>query len=345
MKKYILFLFLIYSGLHSQQPPCFEDYNGLTYKFDKLSVLPPLSTGNTIDYLYAYIALDSIAKNVTIDQVNVFLKNQNYNDTIKKIMRYYFKMVDENPIAFQIYLDSWKYNNGSIIPYKLDLKELQKVVLLRIKEVSPSPYLDHLILGSQIIAHIKVKSQIQRNDPSAVRAKSIVLDQCEVLELLKGFPQHNCKDVSLQDSIPLLISPKASVISTNDTCLQYDYRLEWRRGKNYSDDAIGVKLDKNGNDVSPTMKDEEGNPWTKVNKEYIVFLNYTIVCGEENYLHYKLSPGIAKSWTGTIYPIIDGKVVYPAEEFQTIDINLPVSTFKNIIKDRIIQIKNFRGLK
>lgn len=337
----ILFGILIYSELYSQQPPCYENYHGLTYNFNKLSMIPPLSTGNSIDYLYGYIALDSIAKSVSIDQVKLFLDNQYYNDTIKKIMKYYFHIIDENPIGFQIYMDTWKYNNGIKIPYKLDLKELQREVLLKIKNVSPSPDLDHLLLGSQIIAHVKVKNQTQRNDPSATRAKSIVIDECEILELLKGFPQHNCKDISLQDSMYFLLVPENNILSINDTCLQYDYRTEWRRGKDYLDDAIGTILDEYGNDISPTMKDEEGNPWTSENEEYIVFLNYMIVCGEENNLYYKLSPGVAKSWTGTIYPIVNGLVVYPSDEFRSIGNNLQINTFKNIIKNRIIQIKSF----
>lgn len=343
MKYFLITLSIIfYANLNSQQPPCYEDYYGLTYDFNKLSMLPPLSTGNTLDYLYGYIALDSIAKSVNLEQVRSFLSNQTYNDTIKKIMKYYYTIVDENPIGFEIYIDTWKYTNGSKIPYKLDLNDLQREVLLKIKDVSPSPDLDHLVLGSQIIAHIKVKNQTQRNDPSASFAKSVVIDECEIIELIKGFPQKDCKDVSIQDSISIMGHLEKNTFFNNDSCLQYDYRLEWRRGKDYADDYIGIMIDENGNELNnPTMKDNEGNPWTKEGEEYIVCLNYVIICSEGNNLFYSLGPGVAKSWTGTVYPIINGIVVYPPDEFQSIGNNLPLNTFKNIIKNRITQIKSF----
>jgi hypothetical protein len=339
MKYFLITLSIIfYANLNSQQPPCYEDYYGLTYDFNKLTTIPPLTSGDTL----GYNTLDSIAKNVRLDYVKYFLSKQTYNDTIKKIMKFYYTIVDENPIGFQVYLDTREYPIGAMIPYNINLNDFQREVLLKIMEVSPSPDLDQLILGSQIIAHVKVKNQTQRNDPTASYAKTVVIDDCEIIELFKGFPQKNCIDISIQSPQNAMSNGIEKLLESNYTCLQYEYRKEWRRGKDYDDDNIGIMVDENGNELNnPTMKDNEGNPWTKEGEEYIVCLNYVIICSEGNNLFYSLGPGVAKSWTGTVYPIINGIVVYPPDEFQSIGNNLPLNTFKNIIKNRITQIKSF----
>jgi hypothetical protein len=193
--------------LISQSHPCFPEQQGVNFEIPLNQNCPPYSTDMPFDVLIGYVALDSLSKNVDIDDYYNFMNNQSYNDTIRTMMRYFYKMVEFNPEKYFNYK-----NNGEINMFRpMDYEHL---FYRFVRRVSPEPILDASLLASFVIAKITVNSVYNYNDTLAVWAKTASIITAQIDSLIKGKPFGECP-------YPPIIDPNTQ------KCIKFEIAKEW----------------------------------------------------------------------------------------------------------------------
>ncbi len=331
--KFITLLLVIFitSGtmeLFSQNPPCKPSYQGLTFEYLKPSVYPPLYTDMPYEVMIGYIAMDSICKNMILDSVDKFLKQQTFNDTIKYLKKVMYEMNDYNPILF----DVSQFNHDT--NYKIfgtDLVEYVKKSIHRTQSVDTK--FDYNIISAAYIVHIKVTYTNLIYNNLAKLAKNQIIVTGKILDLIKGHYIPNCKYTGpspiKRDEENKSLKKLPTTLNLIDSCIQFIYCLEWTRGKNYEEPFC-----------TKHMVDENGLPLIKQDTEYIVFLRPILICETTSNYYYSLRPLDPYSEVYTMYPIIDGLVIDPGNDFG-FGRGLSVEEFKNKLKSRINMILNF----
>ncbi len=322
MKKIYLLLAIILAtvvNLNAQQPPCYPQYNGLTFKLSNLDYVPPITLSMPYDVILGYLALDTLRRYANPDDIKAFFKRQSYNDTMRYIMKHYYKMVDFDPIKYKLtlYYPEMRY----IFPVDIDI-----MVLDNIERVSPYPLLDGMLFRSHIISHILVTDTIRRIDTSSQFYPTSIIVTAQVIDTIKGKVIPHCNDY-INYGTDDKNNKNKSLSHLSDNCIQFQYRLEWERGSEYS----GLN-----------MLDSLGNPWIKKDQEYIVFLEVGIHCSDSINSYLDLTPFVKWSLTCTMYPIINGLVYDPGNEFG-FGTNLSINEFKSLLRSRIYDITNYSG--
>lgn len=306
--------------LNAQQPPCMPDFLGLSYQISYPVDCPPLSMYMPLDVLIGYIAMDTVSTNGNNDEVMEFISRQTYNDTLRKIMRYWYKTVDYDPVKYQIY-------SFQGCPHEYVIKNsIESKILHRIKLSSPQKFIDQTLIASHYIAHIKVTDTLMREDDTAITAKTAYIVNCVVLDTIKGNVIPKCKDLVV--NFPAILDKKPDDNLQNiypGSCLQFEYCLEWPRGGDYN----------------LTLVDPDGLPWIKKDREYIIFLEIRIVCITDSNIFYTLAPlRLNDSYSVSMYPVNNGFVVDPYNEFGFGTL-VSVSEFKSALRQKINEIINY----
>ncbi len=316
--KILLISFLILTNqAFSQHPPCKPEEQNLTVEFPRLTTFPMYSTGMPYDVLIGYIALDTIAYHSNkLDYYN-FIERQTFNDTLQKIMRYYYEISDYNPILFAQSIRYW----DSLI--QVTPLEMQKYFNEKVGKVSPTPYLDRALLEHEYILHISVTDTLYNQIPDYPGASSEIYNiTATVLDTIKGRVFPSCKTLTVMPD-----SSYGELQEFPSSCVQFLYSPAWGFWKGHSMHRI---------------EDDNGNAWVKKNKEYIVFINLGIVCTTPTNDYYTMSPlGLPyKSYTFLMFPIENGIVIDPGNEFG-FGYNLTVQQWKTALRNRINTIINY----
>ncbi len=315
----LLSFFSIISG-YSQNPTCMPEYLGLSYSEQIITNNPPLSMYMPFDILIAYIALDSVSRHVEYNDFEKFLNNQtSINDTLRYIMKYLYKVVDYNPLLF--YQSTNKQDNQISHPLSIVLDIYDKI-----EKITDKPLLDRYLLESSYIFHIRATDTIQIIDTSAVWARTVHFVSANVIDTIKGKVFPNCY---IQENVIEGSDKKKLMLSDNPACIKFEYALEWER-KGHGD-ITGL---------SEPLYDNDGNPWIKPEQEYIIFLRIVLICNDSLNTFFTISPFGPKSSTYNIYPINDGIVYDPGNDFG-FGINKTADEFKSLLRERINYIINY----
>jgi hypothetical protein len=328
--KYFIALAILVALFHSrslcQNPPCYPDYNDLTYRFEHLPYTPYLTDDMPEDVKTGYIMLDIVRKDFQdVRFFNIEIRQYEY-DIIRYIMKYLYKVVDYNPILYG--LTSY-YISAHTIMY-----QIQNTATAH----STKPYLEKLLLESSIIAHVFVEDTLNIIETGYEYTSSIVT--CSILDTIKGRVLPKAKVISINP----LENPTNESDSLPSNYLQFSYRLEWGRvpeNEVIADDVVHTILDEDGKILyPPMMMDSTGSGWVKKGKEYIVFLDFDSICEDSNYSYLTLTPRVMPSATCNVYPIENGFVSDPVNELgfgESVEVNL----FKNLLKQRINEIVTY----
>jgi hypothetical protein len=199
-----------------------------------------------------------------------------------------------------------------------------------IKKKSDHSYLDYILCRTDIIAHVLVTDTVSWVDNSADEfswAKYGATVKCKILDPIKGriIPEvTEPQPINEKNNIPQLL--RKTIADTGKTII-FDYCFGWQRKS-----ETGEFL---------TMRDSSGAPWIKKDKEYIVFLDLVVDCVDNYKIYYFLRTiGFSESSTGLLYPIENGIVISPLDDFG-FGTGLTVPEFKTALQNRINQIKNF----
>ncbi|ROL57914.1 hypothetical protein D9V84_04140 [Bacteroidetes/Chlorobi group bacterium Naka2016] len=306
------------SSLLALGPSCYPNWVGSYFLMPFHNNEPPLSTDMPLDVMIGYIALDSVAMNGRYSQLYKFMSSLTYNDTMKKMMRYWYKIVEWDPYRFE------SYSTYSLFKYpKVSVNEIIWQLMLKIKQESPQPFIELTLLSPSIIAHVKVVDTTFVYDSTAAICTHRYIATCEVLDTIKGRMLPRCSEY-----YPRGNNLVGSIGETN--CLKFDYCLSWNKGRNREFNIA---------DSSFYLFDEEGKPWIKKDMEYIVFLDVGIVCDDSLGIYYSFSPN-GGSYYHCMYPIKNGFVQDYENEFG-LGTSVPVEEFKAFLRQKIYEIKNY----
>ena len=330
MKKFsVAFLLIVvcFSYLsYSQQPPCMPDYQALTFEYPKYPYLPYYTTDMPYDVMLGYIVMDSVCNYGNALLLDDFINRQTYNDTIKKIIKYIYKLADWDPYLFKRTQYSLTTNN--LHPATVIEKLIEKSASL-----SSSYKLYQLLLSSHYILHINVLDTLSRTYLSSNIPTPVVIVNYEVLDTIKGRKIPVCKDISVYSKDENAKVKKMP--NGNSNCSQFGYSLFWERDSVSSDiKFIG------GYDYNKSLIDKDGILWTKKGKEYIVCLNIPLICETSNYDYSSITSNVMPSLVCTMYPIEDDRIQDPGNEFG-FGTSVEVDKFKLLLRQKINEILSY----
>jgi hypothetical protein len=309
-------------------PPCWSHHSTLVFPLQHATSSLPLNTGMPLDVMVGYIAYDSLARSLSAPGINNIYNNLIYSDTLRYAMKYCYKMLDYNPLLFE----QFRRYNDSQRRYASARTNVFQQLLNKIVEVSPAPFVETLLCQSSIIAHINVVDTFRVVDGSGGGSSILTIHTvtATVTDTIKGQVFPHCINF-----LPLNINKEdhsdtfqSNILPAN--CLQFTYALEWPR----------IPFNNKVITTEQRMVDPAGSPWVKTGKEYIVFLNFSQACSDENYSYHILSAFGTRSSANNIYPISNGRVEDPNNDFG-LGTAPTVSDFKSALQQKIHQITHF----
>ncbi len=168
----------------------------------------PLSVYMPYDVLLGYVALDSVWRGPLywdrvdscwrtnfemVKQVRDFLRRQTWNDTLRKIVRCLFAMVDYNPILFSTTLVGLgvpyhPYCSAIAVSLTNYHDDVLRYALIEANRGDHAAYArDMMLFGASYVAHIKIVDTVH------IPRRRELIATAEVLDLLKGQVLPPCK--------------------------------------------------------------------------------------------------------------------------------------------------------
>jgi len=345
MKAFLLVtMTMVVVGHSLAQPinPCNPAYPYLVYHLQRPTQKPPVSIYMPYDVLIGYIAMDTfqyhLPQNAEGELIN-FLKRQTlWNDTLRKIARVWYALADYDPMLYISRI--WKFRISE--PSPLLWQEILVENIIKASSNIKEARRNLALLHSHYILHIKVVDTVQTRLPAPpeIRRKSMcITTSCVVEDVIKGQVAPLCNTAFLRG----WLSNNRQTLDSG-RCLQFTYCPHWFR--HWTGDVVNIETDSQGNVVSPALLDEILLPGC----EYIVFLQYNMACRSTDSTqvdYYTLDP-IRLEWEGSgesscgfgIYPIVDGIVQDPADDFG-FGTNMSVEQFKQRLREQIAVIRNW----
>ncbi|MEI6089340.1 MAG: hypothetical protein WCR42_02715 [bacterium] len=210
----------INTNASSQTPPCFPEFQGISYQMDDIVNCPPYNSNMPLDVFIGYLSLDSLSKYAQINEYKEFLNRQTYNDTMRTMMRFIYKTVEYNPNTYLSFMYHAKYD-------KTPIDEYFYCFINKVLDESPSPKLDASLLGSYLIAQITVDSIYSYIDSTSWPISSRLVC-CSINQTFKGSSNVN-------NNNPLIIEPQ----------IKFEYSDEWLVNGNEDSSNVIFELEKN----------------------------------------------------------------------------------------------------
>jgi hypothetical protein len=311
------------------QPASPRSDGALLQRFAFPAFTPPLTSDMPYDVMIGYIVGDSVARGLYLAKQESVFRNLTPADTLKYALKYMYEMVDFDPIRFFLW--------GSYRPVSITYLSPPSILRTRLVERAKKTLTDSMrtavLCGSDIIAHIKVNATQGKIDTLAAHAKHAVLVTSTIVDPIKGQRIPNCwidsrtKGDKGRSIASTIVNAEGAQPAVPGACLQFEYRLEWSR-LNHS--MARTSLDS-------TLVDRDGKQWIQSGGEYIVLLELVALGRDNAYSYAALSP---EAWFGTvcsIYPVVDGKVYDPYNDFG-FGANLTVEQFKGSLRNKIYSI-------
>ena len=137
-----------------------EDQCGKIYA-DSVSTFPPLSTTMPINVVYGYILMDSLCR-VGTESIIDSLLNTISSDTLSMIMKYYYDIIDYDPILLM------EYARTSTVcdEYSIGIPEIMRKVLDKYHQYHEYDGHEELFTWAHFIYKIRVISQSSTVDSS-----------------------------------------------------------------------------------------------------------------------------------------------------------------------------------
>lgn len=312
----IIFLIQLFciKDIEAQNPPCAPNFPYVTYNAAHISSYPPYSLSMPFDVLISYVALDTISRYGNYGETIQFIKRQTFNDTLKKIMHYYYQMVDYDPIRFY-QTTLYRIPNDSVM---LTLDYLKENIYKQVRKQSPYSNLDYMLIRTDYILHIKALSiNVVTDTTTSGPAHEVREVSFQVLDTIKGkvipFKIENSQNINIKKS-----DNKNLNLPYNGIIKVFQYSPNW------------------GN-----LRDANNNPWIKTDSEYVVFLVNEGLCDDLNTGGYfNLRPVWPQSSTFGMYPVINGLINGADRDFNFIP-NQSIEAFKASLRTRINEICSY----
>jgi hypothetical protein len=299
----------------AQEPPCLPGYAGVTYNLPRLDSLPPGDASMPFDVMTAYWVINGVYNyNNKLHFYKFFDRRTTFDDTVKKMMHYYYKAVDWNPLLFK---QSALFASS---PGKIWISQAANKIEEAVQRTSPYSHLDYTLVRSSYILHIRTDYTVVTLDTAIPKHFPIHEVTATILDCVKGHvvpkcllqrtgDRKNADRARILESIPEVIEQEAD----SGTCFRMHYAPSWG------------------------LKRPDNNDWMQAGREYIVFLDLIGVCDDSTSHYVSMRPA---GPTLGIFPIENGEVVDPFNEFG-FGQNLTPAQFKAALRQRIQTIETF----
>jgi hypothetical protein len=278
-------------------------------------------------------------ESVTIDS---FISALQYGDTAKFLASALYQIIDDNPIAFEQWSASANRSVGAPpLPwhYKANPDHARIALQNHIGQIFSDSARAGYILACDYIADVLVLDTAIKYRPFSSVTPDMVLVTSSILDPIKGKQvpgcplQYSSKSGSLKraqsdgDTSFAQVYPCVPTPAVSGACLNFEYSPEWQKGI-FSDNVKASGL----------LKDATGW-WIKPNGEYIVFLFLQGNGRDTSKYYFTVHPfwGVFGT-SGAMYPVVNGIVVDPNDDFGLGSTNLTVADWKSRLRARISTI-------
>ena len=287
----------------------------------------PLDTGMPTDILLSYIYLDSALKNVKNSEFETRLDTwTTNNDTLETMYKYFYKMVDYDPVKFHQYARVSAYhskceNKGSGSQWVVNLASKY----LSLHKADSSQRAIFSMLGAENILHIKITNIESKYPPHRSWGDSteqFYKAECTVLDTLKGQVFQ-----SYLVPMPQAKNSKSTPEATYYTYFEYQKKRQWQHNWNVKR-LYPLQEPRMTTADGYDFKMDEG-------KEYIVFLKRVSFLVDEENDYFRLS--LSKSFSNNALPIENG-YVYDVNHIWSDQDSLTMTEWKSIYESYKQQI-------
>jgi hypothetical protein len=280
--------------------------------------VPPLYPGQPGAVTTAYLWLDDLMRLEPENLIESYISSLTWNDTAQTIASNLYQIQDDKPLTYY----NWDGYGITPHPYKGVCGQAEAAFLHQMNYMGGQ--CNRALLTSEIIADITVSDTTCKTNPIANVAKDAVLVNCVINDEIKGkwvprcpeFNQHRKNGISplgvATSAIPALPADTAST----GTCLQFEYSPEWKK------DA--------GDDMSQTI-----GWWIKPGQEYIVCLYFTGIGYNSINDFFSIYPVGSFGHSCGMYPVVDGIVQDPNDDFNLGSTTLTVAAWKAALRSKI----------
>jgi hypothetical protein len=280
--------------------------------------VPPLYVGQPAGVTTAYLWLDDLMRLEPEYAIERYVNSLSWNDTAQTIASNLYQIQDDNPLSYYNWAGAGIYPH----PYKGVTGQAELTFINRVSQIEPTG-VAYVLLSSEIIADVTVSDTVCYIDPTALTAKDAILVNCVINDEIKGKWVPACSESPLagkKGASTLGLATTYSAVPADTasagTCLQFQYSPEWKLHPN--------------NQFSSTL-----GHWIKPGQEYVVFLCFMGVGYNSSLGFFTTEPSSAFGSCCGMYPVVDGIVQYPHDEFGLGGTNLTLSAFKAALRAKI----------
>ncbi len=351
-------------AMRSSKLICEDSLRMFQIRYPFLSSLPPLLTSMPLDVLIGYIAADSALRHGQSQDLNArVLAWHSFNDTLRLLGKYLYKMVDWDPVRYRQYTREIELSHKGVssdtlvhrdaagnridsLPagdprrYQVILRSLESEIVRKYckqwsvvgerKAVSALLNSDHIL---RVRALSVDSTRNYYNDDASAKRYAVT---AEVLDVIKGIKYLDvCSDTVGGYLTPWqsgMFSPSANSVVSSNPCprIRFEYHpgIYWSGPWNVSPP---VQFNRD-----TTFITSVGEFTVQPNAEFVVFLSYRNPLLDDSFDYYNLDVATTASWG--VLRIEDGMVsdlnnVWGAT-------NVPYATFKSVATGLIQRICN-----
>jgi hypothetical protein len=290
------------------QPSCFDCDGAVIFEIPQASAVPITTDNMPSEIVSSYRWFDSLCRlGLDINQVDSLFDSFTFSDTSRRFLKRLYEINDYDPVAYWQILMS--YSNR----YESQPWLVQHSFLVHVANEYPNK-ISGLLGYADIIAHVKVVDTFSSINDSATYSKSILGVTCLVIDTLKG---HNWPSRKYNKRLIRPAEKQTLLLINRD--LQFEYSPTWNRM--WDIDLIN----------------EDSSNWIGKDNEYIVFLRFERLTSSDSSIALTLWPVMNTSTMGTMYPIVNGIVQDPNDDYG-FGKGLKVEQWKQALREKIDQL-------
>lgn len=309
----------------AQQP----NYGGaLLYSMPWDTTVPPVDSTQPVNVQTAYLWLDQAMRTYPGYRIDSFINAMTWSDTAKTIASALYQIQDDNPLAYYMWMgDAIKPN-----PYKAKPGHEEFTFIKKSSHIARDTGRTAFLLQPEIIADVMVKDTFCKTEVDQAGSMNMILVNSTILDEIKGKKVPLCTGYGMKagnkDKMPAGVSAWETfpVIADSGQCLQFEYSPSWGRVPN-DDDGGG------------NLIDSAGGWWIKPGHEYIVFVGFMGIQGDTSNSYFSCWPQ-GGGTSGCMYPVVNGIVQDPWDDFGFGETNLTVANWKAHLRARINRLVN-----
>ncbi len=302
-------------------------YGPLLYSMLRDTSVPPVYSGQPSQVTEGYLWLDDAMRLYPEYKIDSFMNTLSWGDSMKTIASVFYQAQDDNPLSFYMWSGKAMHPN----PYKGDPGRAMVAFQKRVTEIAGDTGRTASLLTADIIADVLVTDTFVVTEPDPYVTFNMVSVNSTIIDEIKGKMVPLCVGENMRarqkGTTPQSVGTAAwatyPVPADSGGCIQFEYSPQWFQAGFWGSDE-GAKL----------------RWWVKPGYGYIVLLTFDGIGYDSTHGYFTLNPGPASLSEGGMYPVINGIVQDPNDDYGLGGTNLTVADWKARLRARINNIIN-----